>query len=772
MKRTSACRMIGRALLLSSSVLPSYALAQSPTAEPAALAQSPTAESADLGDIVVTAQRRAQNLQDVPASILAVTGSELARLNITSGQDLMAVVPDLRATSAVGTLSQQFSIRGVGPANNYNTNVQQPVGFYMDEAYQGFTAAPGAQYFDIERVEVLKGPQGTLYGRNTTGGAVNIITKKPKLEAGNFDGYVTAGYGNYDRFEVQGASDLTLVDGQLGLRIAATHLSRDGYIKNVGSTGPDTFNAVNMTQGRIQLRAKPTENLDIVLGAYFNDFDGTSTAQIPYGIYDGTPPYFTSIAPLPNGYSRAGLGFWQAENDFHPDIWARTRNYTASISLELGDWNLVSVSNYQDNKAFISNDCDGTPLVVCKSQFYNDQEAFSQDVRAVYEGDNFNAILGVGYAHDTFHQTFDAGFGSTNISNSYEQERTSKGVFFDVTYTGIENLELTLGVRNTSDTTEMRKVRTRLLDAFGDGVGNPIGLLIPTPGPFTPDTFLPEVSRDTSGFTGRAVIAYNFSPDIKAYATYSTGYRAGAFNGLQLFSPNELNFVDSEKTKNYEAGIKATLARGTTFNVTGFYMDLENQHVQSAQNIPATPTTPAAAFPILAGLGGRIYGLEFDLRVRALENLTLTASGSVLRSKYKNTASNEISGVPVGGNRFPFAPKFAVRAGVEWTAWDTGDKRLVFNGDVDVTGHFFFDPTNGSDSVGLGYIRRKGQPTFALIGGSATFEMKPFAFSVWGKNLLNQHTVLGTSNAEGSFGESQATVGEPRTFGGSVTFKF
>jgi iron complex outermembrane receptor protein len=322
--------------------------------------QAAASPPTSVGEIIVTANKREERLQDIPATIQASRGADLTARQITTNDQLMQIIPDLRVGSAYAGLAQDVSIRGIGPANNFNFNVEQPVGLYIDEIYQTLAAAPGTQLFDLARVEVLKGPQGTLYGRNTTGGAINYITEKPLLERGEYDGDIEVGYGNYDRVVAQAATDLTLIDGVLGLRAAIFHSSRDGYIKNVGTMGPSSFASDDTTDGRILIKFKPNIQFDATLGVYVNDFSGSIGGPIDYGVYPGD----TILAPLPYGYSRANLTPYQAQLNFFPDNKSSSTDVGLTMNWNAGPIRLTSITSYEHSTASINNDCDGSPLSV------------------------------------------------------------------------------------------------------------------------------------------------------------------------------------------------------------------------------------------------------------------------------------------------------------------------------------------------------------------------------------------------------------------------
>ncbi|MEZ5689638.1 MAG: TonB-dependent receptor plug domain-containing protein [Caenibius sp.] len=176
-----------------------------------------------LAEIIVTATKRSENLQNVPVAVSAISSDMLQSKGVFETSDLNASMPNLQVSSPYGQQQPNFSLRGVGVGTEYNANAASPVGVYVDEVYQAFRASHGQQLYDLEQVEVVRGPQGTLYGRNTTGGAINFITRKPKLDGTN--GYLTLGYGNYDRYNAEGAVEFTPVTDKVGIRIAGTDVT-------------------------------------------------------------------------------------------------------------------------------------------------------------------------------------------------------------------------------------------------------------------------------------------------------------------------------------------------------------------------------------------------------------------------------------------------------------------------------------------------------------------------------------------------------------------
>jgi iron complex outermembrane recepter protein len=253
-----------------------------------ALAQSAPADEAvsedGIGDIVVTAQRRSESLMSVPVSVSALGTEDLARQGVTQAVGLSGSVPSLQVTSAFGDAQPNFTMRGIGVGNEYGANQVSPVGVYTDDNYLSARTMHGLQLYDLERVEALRGPQGTLYGRNTTGGALNFISVKPKLEEGA-TGYVEAGYGRFSEFRAQGAIEGTLVDDVLGFRASVNYVESDGWVKNIFPGQPDA-NSKDSIAGRLIVRAKPSDRLDMMLK--ITGSKGKPTQAAAFHLNDGT----------------------------------------------------------------------------------------------------------------------------------------------------------------------------------------------------------------------------------------------------------------------------------------------------------------------------------------------------------------------------------------------------------------------------------------------------------------------------------------------------
>jgi len=369
----------------------------------AALAQETAApaeetEAGGIVDIVVTAQKRSQNLQDVPVAVSALAGDELQSRGVSETSDLQGFVPSLQITTPYGRTQPNFSLRGVSVANEFSASTASPVGVYVDEVYQSFRASHGQQLYDLERVEVLRGPQGTLYGRNTTGGAISFFSNKPELGASK--GTITVGYGNYDTKTVEGALEATLVPDKLGIRFAGTYAKGDGWQYNpvqdrhVGTT--------NTVAGRVTLRWKPVDALDINLKGYVAR--DNPWAPNPYALgqlADGRDVLgYSRFDPAQNG--GAPLGKNEVAADTGGRYFTSSRGLALNIAYDISDSvSVTSITGYDTGKYRNSPfDCDGSPNSVCALRYNSVSRNFNQDLRFNYKSDRFNLVAGLYYGVD------------------------------------------------------------------------------------------------------------------------------------------------------------------------------------------------------------------------------------------------------------------------------------------------------------------------------------------------------------------------------------
>ncbi|MAZ89986.1 MAG: hypothetical protein CL693_20305 [Cellvibrionaceae bacterium] len=375
-----------------------------------------------LEEVVVTATKVAESQQTIPLAITALDSVALSQKGIVETSDMSGMVPSLVVSSPYGRSQPNFALRGVSVANEFNANAASPIGVYVNEDYKQFRPTHGMQLFDLERIEVIRGPQGTLFGRNTTGGAISVHTKMPEMtSAGDFHGYISGRYGNYNRWNLEGAVDATLIEDVLAIRAAYTENQGDGYLKNkTPSTIPSMVDLLTTGASTKPVNAVTNEDMAsiddsagrlTVLFTPTDDFEARFVATIGRSEPWGTVPISNEFADINGdgltenvfGYSRAMFGLDDDEvvTDQNGKYIAEADDYTLTLEWSLSDsLSLTTITGYQEGKYDIQNDCDGMPIAACYAHFKSDFDQFNQDLRLTWQGDNTKLIVGAYYGED------------------------------------------------------------------------------------------------------------------------------------------------------------------------------------------------------------------------------------------------------------------------------------------------------------------------------------------------------------------------------------
>ena len=752
-------------------------------------------------EVIVTATKRAESIQEVPVAVSAMTGDEMQSKGIFDTNDLMGHVPNLQINSPWGDSQPNFNLRGVGVGNEFNANVASPIGVYFDEVYEGFRAAQGAQIFDVERIEVVKGPQGTLYGRNTTGGAINIISRTPQMEESN--GYITAGYGNYNRRRLQGAAETTLIDGKVGVRVAGTWVKGDGYIENKNSQygidntliGDSDFASEDSKAIRIIVRAQPTDNLDVTLKLYTGEAKPIGAAPIP--------EFVNSTLPLPaSGFGRdPALADDEAVSFRGGRFFNDTDGATLTVKWDINDsLSLISTTATSENKQNLSIDFGGSTFAAAGlpsgidvadigyANYIADNEAFNQDIRLNYSTEKLNLIVGLYYGDDevitnnrvTFSgyldSTVPAGsfnplglFGpslgpatSFDAFQDFTQERTSKAFYAEASYDFTEKLTVTLGARYTEDESSLDDFYALYLNSSDAPTAYAYySTLNPTPAsifPLDPAAYLPRLSTKEDNWTGRIIFDYQLAEDVMGYISYSKGYRAGAYNGLAIAGPQQIYLTEPEELDAYEVGVKSQmLDNSLQVNASVFLYDYKNQQLQESVG--------AATF--LRNLNSSVLGAEVEVLFYATDDLRITSAFGYLDTEYDSSQS--LSGINISGNKQPFAPKLTTNLGAEYKLMDIAEGSLVVSGDIQYKGHQWFDPFNSEQAEGP---LNQGQDSYWLSNIRLAYQSDQVTGALYVKNVADKYYNVYGINTEGFASNNYFIRGEPRTFGAEVTYHF
>jgi iron complex outermembrane receptor protein len=746
-----------------------------------------TGSSASVGEVVVTAQRRSQNIQDVPESVQAVSSKQLIAAGIKSTQDLGQITPNVTIISPIGAGNQPLiTIRGIG-LNDFDTNNAGPNGVYADDVY---LSAPGVQnfsMFDIAQVQVLKGPQGTLYGRNTSGGALLFTSNRP---TDYFTADVHGEYGNYNTLQLVGAIGGPIAPG-LDARIAAVVNHSDGYNHNFLTGQP--YDNVNNEAVRLQLQYEPNDRLKL----YFNSTVGyLNNHPEPYGhigvFVPGTqntpsPTFCTPAQAFAGGcVDLFGYGtppFWQG-------AYAETKNLTnlAAITQFRADYKagpitLTSITAWEYDKKFHPEDTDGDPLNLIRATYGVKSNTYTQEFRAAQNEKNFNWVAGFYYLHEKLSQDqplslfFDGdlggGFGiqpgpgafdgiAQIISDNSTQTTDTAAGFAQGDYTW-RRFTLTLGGRYTWERKSFNYLQSTRFQQGGDGnYGPPMGIVNPFPN---------GESATASNFTYRVALSYHFTDQIQAYGSIATGFKSGGFNGSFLSADPtqaaaQLLPIKPEEVTAYEIGEKATLFdHRLVLDAALFYNAYRNEQVFASVTesivLGGQPTQISAQ--ILGNApASHTEGAEFQITAVPFDGLTIDLEPAILRTRMDN-------GVFPGGSDFTGkelsnAPKFTFTAIVDYRwALANGDD-INFRWNSNYRSHYWFDATNDP------YIQQNG---YWLHNLNIEYESSQhWDVGLFVRNVANEKYSLTSSDISNPFGFLEPVQGPPRTFGVEFSYHY
>jgi len=737
----------------------------------AGLAHAQDAEAtggSQIGDIVVTAQRRATSLQDTPIAMSAFAGDTLEERGIDDLSNLQAYVPNLN----IGQEQDGFkiSLRGIG-LQGTSTISDSGVAFYIDGFYIGRPAGGSAVFYDIDRIEVLRGPQGTLYGRNTTGGAINVITRRPDLSGAN--GYLTAGFGNFNTTEVSGAGEWTLAPDVFGVRAAFAWAEGDGQLENHNPGSPD-MRSTDSIAGRLAIRFRPTDSLDFDLRLHASDSAPLADVPVTIGVLPGQAQA--------DGYVRpSNYSIWDTDSSNTGEFTTSGSGAAFHARWTSGDVQIVSLSAYDNGEQALHNDFDGSFLDWGVVDWRAEFEQFNQDIRLLYTGDRFVGTVGVYYGWDEnrTHNTYDffsllegifpgfnppanpaadlttglfpgpvTGFG---VDHYFTQTRTSYAAYAEGELSITDALTVILGVRYTHDEIELDNVQSFALD-YGH---TPQLNLIP-PGLYDPTATFGPISQSDNVVTGRLILEYEFNDELSLYGGYSRGYRSGAINGTAYLSPAQLTFVEPESIDAYELGVKSYLFdRALRLNGAVFYYDYSNQQIQEViLVVPFLRNAPQA----------EAYGLDLDASWRVSDAVTINWGLGLIETEYKELT---LSGVDLAGNQFTNAPEMTSNLSVDWRVGEVAGGRINAFANATYVGHTYFSPFNEENNNG-----NLQQDPYWTLDGRLSWSNGRYEVALWGRNLLEEEYYTYGLNLQNGFGLDYLVAAAPRTYGVQVRANF
>lgn len=757
---------------------------------------STVSDASDSNIIIVTAQKREENIQEVPIAISAVGKEYLQSRDVTSIDGLGSVAPNVKIERAPGSsTTAQVSIRGsvtINPAVTW----EPAVGIYVDGVYIAKNQGAIFDVADLERVEVLRGPQGTLYGRNTLAGAINLVTAKP---TGELSGSAEITYGNYDYWRGKAVLNLPAI-GPFSVKVSGQLAQRDGFYDIVDNPFPDAdffanppqvneANSLDSKSFMAQVRFEPTDNLTFDYSYDYSKYNQTPLpGQLisvnrnggPADIFDPNSPNYTGV-PL----HLFTDGERQDQLSLDANIFEKTRTYGHALTatLDLGAAELKSITAYRDLKFEDRLDLDGSPTDIATTARFTDMDSFSQELQlagAAWD-DRVQYVLGAFYydeeAISRNPQTFFGAFGpfANEFDSRYGSKTEAWAVYGQVDFDITDSLALTLGGRYTEET----KSISRFLQILRDPAIPSAGL------PFTVADVqfgdLPDAKYND--FSPSATLAYQINPDLNVYARFAKGFKSGGFNGEtnQFVAPTEdcptgtpelCNPYQPEKVNSYELGFKSVLADGIlTLNVAAFYDD--HKDIQ----LSVFNATGAASSTVLNAASATIKGLEVETVVRPADWLTINGSFAYLDAEYDSFIER---GVDVSDNRaFPQTPSYTASLGVDWRVAEGDWGRFNLLGDLSMVSKYHTypyqlrptDPTAqvASDSESPGRVMVNLRAAVSDIQLGAT----QFKLTGWVRNLTDEDAPSNFIDFGPGFGGLLlGYYQEPRTFGLSLGAEF
>lgn len=616
-----------KGFVLSRSSVPQARYAALEVQSDVAVDAQPAAEkTSDLEEIIVTAQKRSENLQDVPIAVTAISGNVLAAANVNLVQDLPRLTPGLvinRYSTIVGVY-----LRGIGTRYTF-PGLEATVGNYYDDLYSPRPATAALDFVDIDRVEVLKGPQGTLYGRNTSGGALRVITKDP---SDNFEGLAAFTYGRFDEVRADGVVNVPLSEN-VAARVAASYVHNNGY---VDALNPDMhrFEDRNTLQTSAKILAKASDNLTFKLSATYGFKRDWSNALI--NIFPDLRNVGVALGGTPSP------GFYVTAANFPKLSPFKSRYKSWSIAfrsdLELDAFTLSSITGYQYHRNSSGSDVDTTEVSFQNIFLGDTTKTFSQELQAVSSSDgplvwtaglyyykerasSILEVFGSSLTGGSPLQDIQTGptSGGRYISSYDETEAQSFAPYAQLTYKFSSQIYLNIGGRYTWEKKKVPLHISRFIN--------------PPPAPATVIINEPPLDLSFEKFTPKVGLEYHPVDDVMLYAQWSRGFKSGGFNLPQATTP--ANRVDPETLDSYELGWK-TQFDNLRFNGAAFYYDYKD--IQIGRSSPGT-----GSIIVQNAASAEVYGLESELVYAATDRLELAASGAYVHSEFTRFLGDALS---------------------------------------------------------------------------------------------------------------------------------
>jgi len=693
--------------------------------------------------IVVTARKREESIQETPISVTAFTEGMIQRAGITDVADVAIRTPGLAYGNYGDEKLSPTSLRGVIGGSG-SAGADGAVGFYLDEVFLGQGVGATIDLFDMERIEVLRGPQGTLFGRNTIGGLIHYTTARPTEE---FEAYLEAEMGDYDLRRIGGGVSGPLAGDTVTGRFAFVRNQRAGTAYNLvldeevnsedswSARGQIQFDLGDVTEWRLSADYREVDQDSLVFETLsYNDATTFAAVLDLYGLPRNADPFDRNVYADDITYERS-------------EAWGVASHFSTMI----GDVEFVNITAYRTHDYANRTDTDRSALEWAYDGDPEEVSRLSSEFRLSWSTGGFDWIGGLYYyEQDTTNLSFiELGvdlmtlLGAPSLAgiqagSNAEMETTSIALFGAGTWNVSDRLDFTLGGRYTAEEKSIDYSQS-----------DPVGLL--------GGDFAISAEDDWAEFTPSANVRYRFTPDIMGYATVSRGFKSGGFNDA-LGDANGISF-DPETLWNYEAGLKTTLFDGLVqANVTAFYMDWSD--IQISGDNPATPVFD----PIIVNAGAaHSQGVEFELMAVPTDNLTLGFNAALLEAEFDEGSLP--TGTPLAD--IPRAPDYTANLNAEYRAPLTGETDWFVGGEVLMRGESYLTVDNQED----GHV-----DAYALVNLNVGLEASDgrWRLNLWGRNIFDEEVKERLFDLSGQdvVGQKFIVLNDPATVGVSLNLRY
>jgi len=717
-----------------------------------------------LDEVLVTAQKREQNIQDVPIALDAVSRDAIIAQRISGPDDLIKMLPNLSLKTA-SAVNSGFAIRGVG-TQNFHLTAQQAVGLYFDEVSQvtPFTSQLGL--FDMERIEVLRGPQNTLFGRNTTGGAVNFITRRPDPEDGN-NGYINVNLGNFGKIDGEGAVGFALGD-HFAMRLAAQSQNRDGVFKDVDSG--QKIGSTDKQSARLGLAWVPSESTSAWLSLHYGKSDPERVPRKATGRFladnattcpdndDGASQFDGASACFARNktgvpYNPSLDGWRNAHDAANNTALVELQGALLKVEHDFGAMTLASLTGYDDVEQHLADESGGLPYIQFQALQQGDYQTLSQELRLTSNGEGkVKWIGGLYYTHENDHFATTARNNAvgpptrsvvpTSIMNQRGDVYSAYGQI-DVAFT--DRFNMNVGLRYTDDS---KTGDTTVVAMFDTDTGLAAGTRLPMDFLYGRDFVLAhedsfptlcapgvvpcsgpwkQVEQNYSKTGGKLGFDYHFNDHMMGYASYSRGFKAGAFDvraQAVLLGTGDLP-VKPEELDAYEIGLKSEfLDRRMKLNVTAFYYDWKD--LQTFATIPGI----GPAFLNLPK--SRLTGQELEWQFAPGDDWTLRLYGAHLDTEVTDVGTLGPDAA-TEGSPLPQAPEWTFNAGI-FKGFAIGDQRLTLSANTRYASEQWGTMNERPNTL---------VKSSTFFDASVAYEFgaeNRYSLTAWGENLTSEKT--------------------------------